>query len=166
MLWQLSNHICIWRGFWYRLLSDCIWKCVSFWSCKLQETRIISWYPSLLHRTHKALPSLAFYRSVERDSKLKYSLSNLLFLYWLFLLDEFMLSINQCVLFLFPTASFCALKKLKIRFKEMLRFDDFKNFVTCTKCLYILQIKHIFKCKTSVLKSTIDITFVVDGTLG
>ena len=30
-----------------------------------------------------------------------------------------------------------------------------------TKCLFILQIEHIFKFKTSVLKSTIDITFVV-----
>ena len=38
---------------------------------------------------------------------------------------------------------------------------DYLNIVTSTKCLFVLQIEHIFKFKTSVLKSTIDITFVV-----
>ena len=58
-------------------------------------------------------------------------------------------SINQCVLFLFPTAFFGALKDLKIRFKKMLRFDDWfdcktKNYITGVKILTPKKLQLVF----------------------
>ena len=58
-------------------------------------------------------------------------------------------SINQRVLFLFPTAFFGALKDLKIRFKEMFRFDDrfdckTINYVTGVKIITPKRLQLVF----------------------
>ena len=58
-------------------------------------------------------------------------------------------SINQCVLFLFPTACFDALQNLKIRFKKMLRLDDWfdcktKNYITGVKILTPMKLQLYF----------------------